>query len=187
MSTTAGDAAERLLKRVRQHGGTATSTSFAIETLSRCQRIVNAGKRYQVVTTSLSVAKEKLVHSLRDDVNQRIIDVQFLDNSGEHVLRVDSIDDIASYDVDWWRKVDGMELFFWTQVGRDLLITYPGLATADTYTIVGTKLTDELSDVDDEFELADEHVDEVIQLAEVVLLMKGRQLFEVMKRLGVES
>jgi hypothetical protein len=190
MSTTAGQAKEILLRRVRQTGGIACSEAFALSILSKCQRIINAGGQFDIQSGTLSVAKQKLVHSIKDNITGsgltefKFSDILYITGAGvKNIPKAASIEDFSAYDIDWWRKIDGTAIEMWMQLGRDLLITYPGLAAATTYSVYGIKYNPVLDDDSDSFQLKDERVDDVIKLSEIILLTRGRQYDEVKKRI----
>lgn len=178
----AGAVRDILLKRVRQFGGVAITAVFAREILDKCQKILNVGRRYEIVVGILSLKKQRLIYSIKDDIAPDMVDILYIIKDGKHILNAGSLADLSAYDVNWWRKIDGTALELWTQIGRDYLIVYPGLAADASYAIVGSKLTDTLTTINTDLDIPDERVDELLQLAEIILLTRGRQFAEVKLR-----
>ena len=185
MARNAGPTAEILLKRVREQGGVGTSIDFAIQLLSRCQRVVNAGIGRVITSSSFTINPEQLIYKYRDSLVDAVDVVSIKD--GDRTLLRSSLADLSAYDVDWVRKVDGDRAEFWAQLGRDILVVYPGQAAEDSLTVYYTKLTTEVTtsgaDYNTELDLAEEDVELAVGLGEVMMLARGRLLDEGGKRL----
>jgi len=187
MSRQAGPTTEILLKRVREYGGLATDTDYAISILSRCQRIANAGFGFVKTSGTLTVPKQKLIYTYRSEFASAI-DITSVKVGTRRLLRVDTLSDLAALDIDWWRKIDGTRLEAFCQLGRSLLILYPGLASASSATVTYTKLTTAATsfsgNYNDDLELPDEQLDFALMLAEALLLLSSRRNLEASKRLS---
>ena len=82
-----------------------------------------------------------------------------------------------------WLRALGTQFHAWTHVGRDLLLIYPAKTSTDTVTIIGSKLTTDLTGEATELELPNEYHDHVVTLAEIQLLAKQRDLAQATRQL----
>ena len=82
-----------------------------------------------------------------------------------------------------WVRALGPRFDAWTQLGRDMVIIYPAKTLNSTVTIVGAKLTTELTGEDTALELPDEYHDHIISLTEIMLLAKQRDLTQAVRQL----
>ena len=188
--------ADVVMKRAYAYGGTAHDKSWVISILSKCQRVINAFTGSVESSADLTVLKEKLVYTLRNELAECLEVTKATESRAgvDHELaRVYTPEELAAYDIDWFRKIDGDRYDAWIQIGRDLLIIYPSKAANGTVTVYYTKLTDALVIDTDEFDLADEDVSPVLDLAELVLLARDKQIVpgaekagQLAARLGLE-
>jgi hypothetical protein len=178
MAKLAGTVADSIVERVYATGGIAHTQAWVITVLSKCQRVANAYLRKVRSSAVLSVLSKKLVYKLQDDlpsaidVTQVIASRTGVDEALSHV----DISEFSAYDQDWFRYVTATRHEAWTQIGRDLLVIYPGMAAAENVTVHYSKLTTALSAAGDAFELADEDVHIASDLAEIVLLARDKQI-----------
>ena len=186
MATTAGTVATNLIERVYATGGIAHTQSWVISILSKTQRVANAYLRTVRSSTALAVLAEKLVYKLRDDLPAAIDIVRITETRGGYVEQLERVDDLlelSAYDVNWFRNITGTRYETWTQLGRDLLVIYPGKAAAGTATVHYTKLTTALAAAGTAFELPDEDVQVAKDLAEIILLARDKQIVECSNKL----
>ena len=196
MATTAGTVATNLIERVYATGGIAHTQAWVISILSKTQRVANAYLQAVHSSAVLTTLAEKLVYKLRDDVAAAIDVLSITDTRGgnvEQLERLDNLLELSAYDVNWFRNITGTRFNTWTQLGRDLLVIYPGRAAADAVTVRYTKLTNALTAAGTAFELPDEDVQVAKDLAEIVLLARDKQIVEcsnkleqLSERLGLE-
>ena len=175
MAKLAGPIADVVLKRVYAYGGVAHSIDFVIETLSRCQRVVNTFTQSVVPTGTLSTLNEKLLYTLRSEIDD-CIDIIEITESNRRLARMPALVAFEAYASNWWRTSDGTRFEAWKLLARDLLFVYPAKATDDSVAVTYTKLTDELKVRTDAFDLPDEEVELASDLAEIVLLARDRQM-----------
>jgi hypothetical protein len=176
---TAGNVADLILKRVYAYGGISHTQAEVIDFLSKTQRITNAFLGKITSSSALTVLGSKLVYKLRDDLASAI-DVLWITESraanDEELLHVASLDELTAYDQDWFRCVTATRFDAWVQLGRDLLILYPGKAAGGTVTVGYTKLLTALTAAGDTLELADEDLHVVADLAEIICLARDKQI-----------
>ncbi len=185
MAKTAGDVSDMIVERVYGSGGVAHTQAFVISLLSKTQRVANAFLRKVRSSTALAVPKEKLIFKLRDDLSSAIDVTKITETRGGHVETLDqsSLYELMAYDADWFRNITSTRYITWTQIGRDLLVLYPGMAAAGTATVHYTKLTTALTAAGDLFELPDEDVHVAADLAEIILLARDKQISVAQEKL----
>lgn len=179
MSRTLGPTTEILMRRVRQEGGLAVDPDFAIEIYTRCEQIINAFTKRIITSDTLTVPKEKLLFNLQTEFSDAI-EVLDLRASGRRIEKMDNLTVLFAYDVDGFRCIDGTRVEAWCPINRDLFLIYPGLASAGSLSIDYVKLltiyTDFIGAYDTACGLVDEDVEMALKLAEIVLLIRFRQL-----------
>ncbi len=187
MSRQAGPTTEILLRRVWEQGGSAIAPDFAMQTLSRCQRIVNAALGRVVDIYAFPTQGQTTIYFYRSIITDAIDIISVRTLAGRTILKVDSLEELFAYSPTWWRAT-GARLEFWHQIARDILILYPAHATdTATYNIIYSKLTTDLSDFaahyDTDMELPDDDVDLALILAEIILLLHTRAYDAALKLL----
>lgn len=184
MSKNAGPAVEELLRRIRMEGGTAMSSDFAMQLLSRCQRVVNAGMQCTITSTSFTTYKEQLLYNFRDVITDAI-DITGIKVSNRTILKASSVNDLSAYSHTWFRDT-GSRFEFWLQIGRELLVLYPALSSNSSVTVYYTKYAAEMDSFaayqNTALELPDVYVDFAIGLGEVVGLLTAKRTDAAKKR-----
>jgi hypothetical protein len=167
------------MNRVRESGAVNTSPQFALQQLSRTQRIANAGLARTVESATFSTDAYQTLYWYREKLPSAvdILTVQ-VGASGARYLSRTSLAALAAYDPSWWRKT-GSAFEAFAQVGRTLLVVYPAQTSTQDLTVHYSKLTTEYddwhADYNTSLDLPDEDVEVALALAEVVLLMRARR------------
>jgi len=186
MSRAIGPTVEILLRRIRQEGGLALDVDLATKVYSLCEQITNAALRRVLVSDTLSIPKQKLLFSLRDEFSDALA-IDSFTKSNREIPRVDSLQALSAYDPTWFRSIAGTRFEAWYPLGRDLFILYPGQAAASSITITYVQLLTLYEDFAAAYTtnsaLPDEDVDIALALAELVLLCRFRLLTTISKRL----
>lgn len=186
MSRNLGPTTEILLRRVRQYGGFALTPSFALEIYSRCEQLTNAATRRVLSSSSLSIPKQQLLFNFRDSLPSAI-EITNITESNRKLSQILSLGDLASYDITWFRNITSDRFESWSQIGRDILIIYPGKATASSVNVEYVKLLTLYDDFTAHYntasELPDEDVDLALGLAEIICLLRFRLLAHIPARL----
>ena len=187
MSRQIGPTVEILMRRIRQEGGLALSPDFATSIYSQCEQIVNTAFRRVLITTNLTVPKQKLLFTLRDEFPDAIAIVTFIQSNRE-LAKLASFAELSAYDPNWFRSIAGTRLEAWYPIGRDLFCLYPGQASSSTVEITYVKLltyrTSFTDNYDENSDLPDEDVDIALALAELILLTRFHLLANVPARLA---
>jgi hypothetical protein len=173
------------MRRVRQEGSLAVAPDFATQIYSYCEQLSNTRSQRVISTTSLTIPKEKLVFHYRTEIPDAI-DILTVREDGRRIERAASLISLSAYDIDWFRSIDGSRFEAWHQVGRDILILYPGQAAISSVSIEYVKLLTFHDDFNVSYntdsELPDEDIEVALKLSEIILLANLRQL-DVAKRL----
>lgn len=190
MTRKIGPIVETLVRRVRQEGSLAVDPDFATNIYSLCEQVINTYTQRVLTTETLTVPKEKLLFHYRIEFPTSIDITSIRDSStGRRVEKASSLIELSAYDPDGFRKIDGTQLEVWCQISRDLLILYPGLAAASTvdvtYVTLLTEYTDFAVSYNTNSQLPDEDVELALELAEIILLARFRQLKEFKSKMEI--
>lgn len=179
MATTAGTAAEIVQRRVYAYGGVSHTTAYIISILSLCQRVYNAFFRSVLDSTSLTVTAATPNYAMSTSLAEAV-DVCHVAESESGVLyelsRVWGLEELAATDEDWIGNVTGTRYNAWCQIGRDLLFINPTKASNGLVSVYYSKLLDALTISGDNFEVSDDEVALVMDMAEIILLAQDKQL-----------
>jgi hypothetical protein len=179
MARQIGPIVEKLMRRVRQEGGLAVSPDFATQIYSYCEQLTNTKTQRVISTTDLTTPKEKLLFHYRTEISDAI-DILTIRESGRRIERAQSLMALSAYDITWFRSITGTRFEAWHQVGRDILILYPGQTAISSVSIEYVKLLtfhdDFNASYNEDSELPDEDVELALKLSEIILLANLRQL-----------
>jgi len=183
-----GPTVEILMQRVRQTGGLAVDPDFATEIYSYCEQIINAHTKRVITSTTLTTPKEKLLFHFRTEISDAL-EIVTIRESGRRIEKFTTLDQISAYDIDWFRNITGTRFEAWIQLSRDLLILYPGQAAISSvdieYVRKLTQYTNFAASYNTDSELPGEDIEMVIELAEIVLLTRFRQIKEAQDKMKI--
>ncbi len=182
----AGPAAEIVLRRVREYGGTATSLDFAVQVLSMCQRIVNAGIARVIGSGTLTTKKSQHLYNYRIDLPDAV-DIIAVKSGTRQLFKCTTLAELYALSTTWFRAT-GSRFEYFMQLGRDLLFLTPAMTADSSVTVIYSKLTtvftSGIGNYNTAFELPDEDVDIALLLAEVILLLRSRRGLDVDLRIA---
>lgn len=175
MSITALQAAAQAAARARDPGMAATAKATVYGLLSRLQTIVNGATEAVIQTATLTAYPNTPAYSISGNLPSalRIVDVR--DAMGRSLDGPIPFRSLAWLNREWWRET-GPELRSWSLVGRDLLILRPNLTVQQTVTVAYAAVTAGLNVDSDLFQCPDEDVALVLDLTELLLDLKARDL-----------
>lgn len=182
MAENVGEKVSELLIRVRDPQGSATSRTLTIDILSQCQRLVNMQTGLVTDSATMTLNGRKLFYNEMSTVlpeHARIIGVRY---QGSNLERT-TVAELRALDSSWFRRIANRPEAY-AMIGREILVIHPGIEQADTVTVDYVKLLDNLTREDDSFELADQDVPDVLDLAEVIVLLKQRDVQLSLAALG---
>lgn len=175
---------DQLLRRVRDVHGLAHSRDLARLTLSHCQRLINSLLGIVTTSTTFATYAHQQFYQISGLLTgtDAIVKVMAVREGARDLAPLENIRQLAHLNTRWVREL-GPRFDAWTHLGRDMLIIYPAKQANSSVTIIGAKLTTELTGEATELELPNEYHDHVISLAEVMLLAKQRDLSQAMRQL----
>lgn len=193
MALNAGTQRLILLGRARDPFGTANSASMIWDLFNRLQWAVNAQIEDVVEAGTLTLLAKQCVYALNSNLANALKVVGVQDNNRD--LYPMKFDQLRGYDRYWFRRFrDSLRWF--CLCGYDLLIVGPPQETLQSATTVSVryrkKTTAIVSDATN-FEIQDENVQSVMNLAEAILDAKARDwpaaqaaLERAVQQLGLE-
>jgi hypothetical protein len=186
MSRKIGPTVEILMRRVRQEGALAVDPDFATKIYSYCEQLTNIKLRRVISSTSLTTPKKRLLFNYRSEIPDAANITSILESNRE-LFSCTSLADLSAFETTWFRNITGTRFEAWHQIGKDLLILYPGQAAVSSVTVRYVKLLTLLTSFETHYnttsDLPDEDIDVAINLAELILLARFRQTATFPKRL----
>jgi len=181
MSTTVEAARTDLLTRVRMTGVVAFSVTNIYGIISKCEQLVNLLLHRVVDTETLTTTLGIRIYDMRDDLPSamRVISV----TESDRTLRyLGSWKNFAEYSRTW-RSDYSTRFEAWGRMGATHLIVWPGKVGASSVEVTFVKAIAAMTANDHTFELPDEDVDLVIDLAEIFLLVALHRYTELNLRI----
>lgn len=192
MTRYAGNEADVVLKRAYAYGGIAHDKSLVIQILSLCQRTMNAYLGDAIhdpyegsPTANFTPSVSKQVYNLRQELPSALDIISIHEDittttvpSYRRVPKSKGPNEIAAYDDEWFRQT-GSYTLAWTQIGRDFFLLYPAPTATPTvarHFVTYSLITTELSNDSDAFQTSDKVTDLVVDLGELVVLARDKQL-----------
>ena len=194
MPLNVGIQRQTLLSRVRDPNGTANSPVLIWDLFNRLQWAVNAQIEDVVAVAPLALNARRCVYQISAVVPnaQKIVGVR----DGDKDLYPMEFDLLRGLDRSWFRRCRDYLKWF-ALAGYDLLIVGPpqdSLQEATSVSVVYNAKTTPITSDASTFQLQDENVQSVMELAEAVLLAKARDwpsaqeaLKRAVKSLGLEQ
>ncbi len=173
MATNAGELSDILLRRVRGEGGIAFTDDYVRNVLTLCQRTVNAFTRRIVATTTLTTLQYKLIYSMKDDLEDALVIINC--EVDDRTLHRVPWQELGQYSTSWFRAT-GSRFEVCAQIGYDLFVLYPALTSDSSITVRYAKKTNKLATDTTALELPDEDLDLMLDIAEIILLLGGRNV-----------
>ena len=171
----AGQLVDTILSRARDPQGLATSPAACLSLTSTVQQVINGMVGDVIVQAPLTLQPFTTIYQLSAylPAAMRVHALEF--STGENLDYLSGgIDELAWIDLSWVSRVSD-EPRCWTQVGRDLLVVYPGIRAPLTLTAVFTQLTPPLASLADDATVVQQETDYAIMtLTEMLLLLKTR-------------
>ena len=171
MPTQAGELVDRVLNRVRDPHAAANSRAFVRTVLTHVQRLVNAKLGLEVVEIAFATVAYQQVYPIVTVADEalRIVGVR---EEGRDLVEV-------KWREFWflqrnWLRHTAAAFQNYSLVGRDLLVIYPAKPEASEVTLVAAALTTDFQSDDAAIQLPDDYIPLLIDLATVVVSLKGR-------------
>lgn len=182
MAITIETARTDVLTRVRMLGTVPYSVTQIYRILSKCQQIINLLLGRVLDTATLTTSASTYFYDLRTEI-PTAMKVVSITESNRTLRHFGSWKDFAEYSRTWLADT-GTRFEAWYQLGAHLLILYPAKTGASSVEVTFVKAPAAMTANDDVFELADEDVPLVIDLAEILLLVSIRRYAELKLRIA---
>ena len=172
MATSGAQLIDALARRVRDTTNFAHSRVFLLDILNRCSYSVNASTRSKVTSVSLTPDPGKTLYAT---TAIKVIGVR--DINGRDLMET-PWQSLVLNDPSWLHRIGPQHEMF-AQIGRDLLVIYPAVKAADIRALTLRVVTTPTALADDAvaWALPDELVPLLLDLAEVIVLFRGRVFF----------
>lgn len=171
--------------RVRDPNFNATTQPQVIGIISLAQQIVNGILGDVVGTASLVVQPRTTIYSISSFLPS-CVKIQAVRDASGRDLEPIPFNALSWLNMKWPTSIADSPRGF-ALAGRDVLILYPGVHTAQTLTVVYTNLTAPLTTTADSTVTPSEDDDAIYDLTEVLLLLKNRDMYgakTVIDRMG---
>ena len=187
-----GPSVDVVLRRARDAGAIGTTRAEARLLLSIAHRLYVAKERLVLDQATFTTSPRRLVYDLAEltsDITNAPIQCVHVDAMllGSRVLPRTTWTSLVQTDRRWLRRMGGSPVL-WAPYGRDHVILYPGTAATTTVVLRYVPLATALATDDDIFAVREDRLPAILDLAEALLLLRGRQydaLTSVMARLGL--
>ncbi len=176
MPEATGPLVDTLLRRVRDPSGLATSRDFARSMLSYSQRMLNAGFRLVVDSDILVTEPFRQVYPVMSNFPD-IVRVEAIREDDRDLIPTTTLA-LSNADRRWFRRVRS-RFETWARIGSDLIDVHPVKDIASEVEIVYTTLTTKLVNDSIITEFPDDMSSTILQLAEVLLLIRMREFAPV--------
>ena len=176
MAETAVSLYLALGRRLRDPSNLAHPPVYVIPLLSYIQQIVNASTG--AIKTSATVTFSSTIPHNFTDVTTALPTVARVERVLYQNQDLDRVPwpQYIHHDPYWARRA-GSQPLQWDMVGRGLLTVWPSvLNTAESVTVIGTKVTTALTVGGSVTELPDQHMPAILSMAEQLLLLRQRLL-----------
>lgn len=167
----AGEAVDIVLSRVRDPNGVITSRDFVRSRLADAQRLLNARFGWVLDTTTLTTEPERIFYPI-NALLPASAQVRFVRQNERDLVRV-------PWETFWymrrgWPRTLGPRYEIYSVIGRDVLVVWPANRISTALTVRSAKLTDDFASDFSEFEVHDEMVPMITDLATALTLLKVR-------------
>lgn len=170
--TSAHTLIDQLLQRVRDPQGAIVTRAFALTLLSKAQQFLNAKLGVVLDTTTLVAEPQRCFYPIREVLpqSQRVL---FVQDGPRDLLYV-------PWRTFWymkrgWPREIAERMQLWSTVGRDVLVLWPAGRVSTNVSVLSIKLTDPLTAENSAVEMGDEKARMIVDLAEVLALLKLRK------------
>ncbi len=192
---TVGEAINTVLDRVRSLGTVPYNRSFIADLLCVCESTVNSLTKSKFMSVSFSLSSQRQLYFYRS-VNPQyidIIDAYGVVGSETYRIRRALPCDLFGYNRSWFRSFTTGNIDWFTQLGRELLIIYPGPTGSKQIQLDVSVAFSQYAGEQSNMHLSDEDIELALDLCELVLIATLRltevatvKAKELMDKVGAE-
>lgn len=176
MSQNVGTLAAQVSERARDVNQTGTTQANVILLLSFAQQVINGVLGHITEIDSLTPNKRQVIFTIFGNLPNSVRVQAVRDSSGRDLVPFGEFAGLSQIDTAWPSRM-GSAPRSYALCGRDLLILYPGVDFAPpTFSVVSTALTVPLTLPTQTTQLTLDDDDAILDLTEVLLLLKARDL-----------
>lgn len=180
MAQSVGTLSRQVSTRARDPLQTGTASADVINLLSFSQQVVNGIMNDVTGTAPLTLQPNQVIYQLSNIINVAVRVLAIRDASGRDLQPFDDFAGLCQVNTGWPSAVSDAPRSY-ALCGRDLLIIYPGVKTAQTLTVIFGALTFPLLVPTDTTQVTNDDDDALLDLTEALLLLKARDLNEIPK------
>lgn len=168
-------------ERARDINQTGTTAANVILLLSFAQQVVNGALAHVTRLDQLPLISRQVIYPIFAMLPNSVRVLAVRDASGRDLVPFGEFAGLWQADTAWPSKVSSAPRSY-TLCGRDLLIVYPGVdISPPTLTVVSAALTTVLTSGAQTTQITNDDDDAVMDLAEVLLLLKSRDIPDCLK------
>lgn len=169
----AGPIIDQVLQRVRDPEGVIASRDFVRSRISDAQRLLNARFGWVLDANPLVTEPLRLFYpvALLLPEAQR---VWYVRQGGRNLAYVPW--STLTHMEQGWPRALGSRYEIWSRIGFDTIVVWPAMSRVETLTVESSRITALLDSDDDDFEIHDDVVPMVVDLATSLVTLKMRQL-----------
>lgn len=168
-----GPVVDQILLRLRDPEGVIASRNFVRTRISDAQRLLNARFGWVLDSTTLITEPYRLFYPIVPLLPEAQR-VWYVRHGGRNLGYVPWR--TLTHMQRGWPRTLGARPEIWSRIGFDLLVVWPGVTTAQTLTIDSSKITTLLDSDGDDFEVRDDVVPMIVDMATALVTLKMRQL-----------
>jgi hypothetical protein len=167
----------QVLARVRDQGGAEHSFALCMDLLTRLQRLYNNDLRLVLAETTLATLPMLQVYDFTDALQDQGMTILKVLHANLPLERM-TLSALRALDPTWPRAM-GTRLHGFVQLGFSLVLLWPSLPDASSVTITATKLTSDLTTLDQAsgtLDIPSQHTPKLAQWLELLLLLRQRDM-----------
>jgi len=162
-----------VLRRVRDTGALATTRANAMSVISGAQKSVNVATFAKVASAGMTVNAQQLLYQIAT-VLPRAGQILGVQHDSREIGWIDW-EQLKNIDSTWFRRI-GSRIDSWSLIGRDILVVYPALQTATTIAVSYVVSPATIADETESNQVPDDEVPLVLNITEIILRIRARQL-----------
>lgn len=171
-----------VLQRVRDRGAALHPRALVMRMFTHTQRIINTVMQLVISSGTLTTTPHRVFYPIYKTFTDatRVVAVR---DGNRDLIKLPNWERLNFRSRKWSRGV-GAEYRAFTEIGRSLLLIFPGVRDARTLTVYYTKLTGAFVNEDDQTEIPDEYLSLLSDLTASLLLIRARDFKDLQNMLS---